>query len=209
MIRIWQWVVVAPSLLALASTVPAEGDPQAGQARAAVCAACHGIDGNSINPEWPSLAGQGEPYLITQMHRFKSGERSNALMSPQAAMLSDQEIEDLAAYYAAQAPKIGVAKAPQKTLELGELIYRGGILERNLPACITCHGPNGAGNAPAQFPRLSGQQATYMMMQLRMFRESYEPHKSHARQNPMMTAIAAQMTDEEIEAVSLYISGLY
>ena len=174
-----------------------------------VCAACHGIDGNSINPEWPSLAGQGAAYMVTQLKRFQSGERDNVLMSPQASFLSEQDMLDVSAFYAAQAPKIGVAQADQKTLDLGELIYRGGILERGIPSCASCHGPGGAGNEPAEFPRLAGQHATYVMLQLKSFREGFEAHKIHTRQNPMMNEVAAKMTDEEIEAVAHYISGLY
>ena len=159
MIRHWLWAALAPGIVFMASRVFAEGDPVAGQARATVCAACHGIDGNSINPEWPSLAGQGAAYMVTQLKRFQSGDRENVLMQPQATLLSEQDILDVSAFYATQTPKIGVAQADTKTLELGELVYRGGILDRNIPACISCHGPNGAGNDPAEFPRLAGQHA--------------------------------------------------
>ncbi len=209
MTRHWIWAALAPGIVFLTSPAFAEGDPAAGQARAAVCAACHGIDGNSINPEWPSLAGQGASYMVTQLKLFQSGERENVLMSPQASTLSEQDILDVSAYYAAQAPKIGTAQADQKTLDFGQLIYRGGILERNIPSCIACHGPNGAGNAPAQFPRLAGQHATYLILRLKYFRKSFEAHKVHTRQNPMINEIAAKLTDEEIEAVAHYISGLY
>ena len=209
MIRFWIWAALAPGIVFLTSSGFAAGDPAAGQARAVVCAACHGADGNSINPEWPSLAGQGAAYMVTQLKRFQSGERENVLMSPQASFLSEQDILDVSAYYAAQPPKIGVAQADQKTLDLGELIYRGGILERDIPSCASCHGPSGAGNEPAEFPRLAGQHATYVILQLRSFREGFEAHKIHIRQNPMMNEVAAKMTDGEIEAVAHYISGLY
>ena len=209
MTRHWIWVTLAPGIVFLTSPAFAEGDPAAGQARAVVCAACHGIDGNSINPEWPSLAGQGASYMVTQLKRFQSGERENVLMSPQASTLSEQEILDVSAYYAAQTPKIGIAQTDQKTLNLGELIYRGGILERGIPSCIACHGPGGGGNEPAQFPRLAGQHAAYVILQLKSFREGFEAHKIHTRQNPMMNEVAAKLTDREIEAVAHYISGLY
>ena len=209
MLRHWVWAALAPGIVFLTSPAFAAGDPEAGQARAVVCAACHGVDGNSINPEWPNLAGQGAAYMVTQLKRFQSGDRENALMAPQATFLLEQDILDVSAYYAAQAPKIGVAQAEQKILELGELIYRGGLLERNVPACITCHGPGGAGNGPAQFPRVAGQHATYVVLQLKSFREGFEAHKSHTRQNPMMNEVAAKLTDQEIEAVAHYISGLY
>ena len=193
----------------MTATATAAGDPAAGQAKAAVCATCHGADGNSLNPEWPHLAGQGADYMVTQLRRFKAGERENMLMAPQAAMLSEQDMLDVSAYYAAQTPKIGVAKAEEKVLEQGELIYRGGILDRNVPACIACHGPSGAGNDPAQFPRLAGQHATYVALQLKSYRSGFEAHKLHTRQNPLMNEISAPLTDQEIEAVSHYISGLY
>lgn len=209
MIRHWLWAALVPGIVFMASPAFAEGDPVAGQARAIVCAACHGVGGNSINPEWPSLAGQGAAYMVTQLKRYQTGERENALMQPQAALLSEQDILDVSAYYEAQTPKIGVAQADAKTLELGELVYRGGILDRNIPACISCHGPNGTGNDPAEFPHLAGQHATYTILQLKSFREGFEAHKLHTRQNPMMNEVAAKMTDEEIEAVAHYISGLY
>lgn len=209
MTRHWIWAALAPGIVFMTSPAFAAGDPVAGQARAAVCAACHGVDGNSINPEWPSLAGQGAAYMVTQLKRFQSGDRENVLMQPQAALLSEQDILDVSAFYAAQTPKISVAQADAKTLELGELVYRGGILDRNIPACTSCHGPAGTGNDPAEFPRLAGQHATYTILQLKSFREGFKAHKLHTRQNPMMNEVAAKMTDEEIEAVAHYISGLY
>ena len=209
MVRFLAWVLLAPAIAFYASPAFVKGDPGAGKARAGVCAACHGPNGNSINPEWPNLAGQGETYMVTQLKRFQSGERNNVLMAPQAKLLTEQDILDVSAYYAVQIPKVGVARAEQKILDLGQLIYRGGILERNVPACITCHGPDGAGNEPAQFPRLAGQHAAYAMLQLKSYREGFELHKSHTRQNPMMNEIAAKLTDLEIEAVASYISGLY
>ncbi len=209
MIRLWLWATLAPGIVFLTSPAFAAGDPVAGQARAATCAACHGIDGNSVNPEWPSLAGQGAAYMVSQLKRFQSGERENVLMSPQAMLLSERDILDVSAYYATRAPKVGVARADQKTLNLGKLIYRGGILERGIPSCGSCHGPAGAGNEPAEFPRVAGQQAAYVALQLKSFREGFEAHKAHTRQNPMMNEVAAKMTDREIEAVAHYISGLY
>ncbi len=209
MIRHWLSAALASGLVFLTPPAFAAGDPVAGQARAAVCAACHGVNGNSINPEWPSLAGQGATYMVTQLKRFQSGERENALMQPQAALLSEQDILDVSAFYATQTPQIGVAQADAKTLELGEQVYRGGILDRNIPACIACHGPSGTGNDPAEFPHLAGQHATYTILQLKSFREGFEAHKLHTRQNPMMNEVAAKMTNKEIEAVAHYISGLY
>ena len=203
------WLPLALLLLAPQTPAQTPGDAAQGREKSATCVACHGVDGNSINPEWPSLAGQGELYLASQLRRFRSGERSNVLMDPQAAALSDRDIADLAAYYAAQKPKPGVSTADEDLLALGERIYRGGIVERRIPACMACHGPTGAGNAPAQYPRLAGQHAQYIVLQLKSYREQFEAHKRHTRTNPMMNSIAAGLTDREIEAVAHYVPGLY
>ena len=203
MTRHWIWAALAPGIVFLTSPAFAEGDPAAGQARATVCAACHGIDGNSINPEWPSLAGQGASYMVTQLKRFQSGERENVLMAPQASLLSEQDILDVSAFYAAQTPKIGVAQADQKTLDLGELIYRGGILERGIPSCIACHGPGGAATNPPNSPRPAASMLVIRLASLNPSR-GFRHTRSHPAE-PMMNEVA-QMTDEEIEAVAHYIS---
>ena len=137
----------------------AAGDAEAGKAKSAPCAACHGPDGNSVNPEWPKLAGQGAPYIVEQLEHYKDGTRVNALMSPQAAALSEQDMHDLAEYYSSQTSTPGAADP--ELVEMGEAIYRGGIINKAVTACAACHGPSGAGNIPAKFPKLSGQHATY------------------------------------------------
>lgn len=176
------------------------GDVNAGKEKSKPCAACHGADGNSVNAIWPKLAGQAESYLITQLHYFKNGERKNAQMSPMAANLSDEDIEDLAAYFSAQNSSIG--QTSPDNLDLGAKIYRAGNSDTGVPACMACHGPAGKGNPGAQYPALSGQHAAYTEAQLNAFR-------SDERVNMVMQTIADKMSDEEIKAVSDYVQGLH
>lgn len=181
----------------------ADGDAAAGKAKSASCAGCHGADGNSVNPEWPNLAGQGGGYIVKQLHDFKDGNRENAVMAPMAAPLTDADMQDLAAYFSSQTRKEGAAD--ESLVELGEKIYRGGNPSSGVAACIGCHGPTGAGNPAANFPALSGQHAKYIENQLNVF-------KSGARGNDagkMMRSVAAKMTEKEIQAVSSYVQGLH
>lgn len=187
----------------LSSPLMAAGDAAAGKQKATACAACHGADGNSVNPEWPKLAGQSEAYLLKQLKDFKEQKRVNPLMSGPVAVLSDQDMVDLAAYFATQTGSPGSTDAAQ--LELGELIYRGGNLETGVAACTGCHSPTGAGNSAAAFPRLSGQHSKYISTQLRSFRDNLRGND----QASMMRSVAKKMTIEEIEAVSQYIAGLH
>lgn len=185
-----------------ASVAMAQGSVEAGKARAVVCAACHGADGNSLNPEWPSLAGQHETYITGALQAFKKGSRQNVLMSGQAAPLSDQDIADLAAYFAAQPRQ---PKTADPTLvRSGERIYRGGNKDTSIAACLACHGPDGRGNAPAGYPALAGQQANYTAAQLRAYRAG----ERSSDPNQMMRNVAARLTDNEIQAVASYIQGL-
>jgi cytochrome c553 len=178
----------------------AAGDIKAGEQKSQVCAACHGADGNSSNPVWPNLAGQGEGYLISQLHFFRNGERENAQMSPMAANLSDQDIEDLAAWYSTRKGRIG--QTPPEYVVSGEKVYRAGNADTGVPACMACHGPAGEGNAPAQYPALSGQHAAYVETQLNAYRAG-------TRVNMIMRTIANKMSAEEIKAVSEYVQGLH
>jgi cytochrome c553 len=191
--------------LGLAATAPAvaAGDAAAGQARAITCAACHGADGNSLNPEWPSLAGQHESYIIKQLQAFKSGARQNVLMSGQAMALSDQDMADLAAYFASQKP--ARKTADPALVKTGEQIYRGGHKETGAPACLACHGPDGLGNITAAWPRVSGQHATYTAAQLAAYRSG---QRSTDGDTQIMRNVAARLTDDEIKAVASYIQGL-
>lgn len=202
--RTWRCGLLVLSVALSLSQAPAlaSGSVEVGKARAVVCAACHGTDGNSLNPEWPSLAGQHETYVAASLQTFRKGTRQNVLMSGQAAALSDQDIADLAAYFAAQTlqPKT----ADPALVQAGQRLYRGGNKETATGACIACHGPNGRGNAPAGYPALAGQHATYTAAQLRAYRSG----ERTSDPNQMMRNIAARLTDSEIQAVASYIQGL-
>lgn len=195
--------VILSAALAAGTNAHANGDVVAGQSKSAVCAACHGADGNSLAPTFPKLAGQHPDYTIKQLAAYKSGARANAIMMPQAANLSDQDMADLAAFYAAQQGSVGVAG--DGAIPLGEAIYRAGIAESGTPACMGCHGPAGAGVPGAGFPMLSGQHATYTAEQLRAYRDGTR----NSDPNAVMRTAAKRMTDAEIDAVAAYIQGLY
>lgn len=195
-------IVALASISLSAASMAFAGDAAKGKELSATCAACHGADGNSFNPEWPKLAGQHADYIVKQLKEFKEGTRKNATMAPMAAPLSDQDMEDLAAYFAGNKTKPGSADEAQ--VALGEAIYKGGIAATGVAACAACHGPNGAGNPAANFPQLNGQHAKYTEIQLKNFR-------AEARENDpgrMMRGVAARMNDKEIAAVAQYIQGL-
>lgn len=181
----------------------AAGDPAAGQAKAAVCAACHGADGKAILPAYPNLSGQHASYLAKQLTDYRDGDRVNALMSGQATNLSDEDIQDLAAYYASLPKHENIAS--EENLTLGEDIYRGGITSAGVAACAACHGPAGMGNPGAVWPVISGQSVQYTSDQLKYFRSGERANDPAS----MMRGVSKRMTDEEIEAVSNYIAGLY
>lgn len=167
---------------------------------AAVCLACHGVDGNSAIAANPKLAGQHPEYLVKQLQEFKSGKRNNAVMKGFASTMSDEDMRNMAYWANSKKPKAGFAK-DKELVALGERIYRGGIADRQVPACAGCHSPNGAG-MPSQYPRLSGQHADYTDGQLKAFRDGVR------KNNAQMTDVAAKMNDREIKAVSDYIAGL-
>lgn len=198
------FVMTALAVLAATSvSVQAAGDATAGQTKAAVCGACHGMDGNSPNPVWPSLAGQHASYIVKQLKEFKAGDRKDPTMSPMAAPLSDQDMEDVAAFFSSQARKEGAADAT--LAPAGKAIYQGGNLESGVSACMACHTPNGSGNEPAKFPNLGYQHAAYTAKQLKDFRSGTRANDL----NGMMRGVAAKMTDAEIDAVAAYTQGLH
>lgn len=196
-------LVLTGLAVSVTASVWAEGgNADAGKTKSATCAACHGMDGNSVNPEWPKLAGQHESYIIKQLMNFKNDERVNATMAPMAKPLSDADMADLAAYFASQATKPG--EADKSKVTLGEQVYKGGNNASGVAACAACHGPTGAGNPAANFPALNGQQTTYVKNQLNAFRKGERANDA----GKMMRNVAAKMTDAEIEAVAEYIAGL-
>ncbi|KIP94104.1 cytochrome c4 [Pseudomonas sp. HN2] len=184
----------------------AAGDAAAGQAKAAVCGACHGPDGNSMAPNFPKLAGQGERYLDKQLHDIKSGKRVVLEMTGLLTNLNDQDLADISAYFASQKGSVGAADP--KIVARGEALFRGGNLEKGLPACTGCHSPNGAGNAAAGFPHLGGQHAQYIAKQLTDFRKEVDGRANDGDAMTMRT-IARKLSDEDIAAVSSYIQGLH
>ena len=192
--------------LALCCTFAAHtnGVYQAGQEKSIVCAACHGPKGVSVNPIWPSLAGQHATYLIKQLRNFKKNEgRANPTMAPFVAPLNEQDIADLAIFYAKQPQPEGIT--PKKYLSRGEQLYRGGDFTKQITACIACHGPKGTGNAQAGFPVLSGQHAAYSILQLQAFKE----HKRSNDLNSIMRDISARMSNDDMAAVANYMAGLH
>jgi len=204
-------VLAAPALTSFAqqaapqaaATAPASAKPDlnAGSTKyAAVCAACHGTDGNSGVPANPKIAQQHPEYLVKQLQEFKSGRRPSQVMKPFADQLSEADMRNIAYWAGSQKAKPGFAK-DKELVSLGERIYRGGIMEKQVAACAGCHSPNGAG-VPAQYPRLSGQHADYTYEQLRGFQNG-------ARKNSQqMTDIATRLSEREMRAVSDYIAGL-
>lgn len=197
--------VLIPAILLLSGQVIA-GDAEKGKALSGTCAACHGTDGNSVNPIWPSLAGQHEAYIVRQLELFKSGARENALMAPMAANLSAQDMADLAAYFSSQSLTMKAADPDQ--VELGRSIYQGGALDRNVPACMSCHGPTGQGNPVSGYPVLANQHAAYTALQLRAYKAGRVLADKDDINGQVMAGVAKYMTDEEIDAVASYIQGL-
>ncbi|MDT8404819.1 c-type cytochrome [Sulfuriflexus sp.] len=196
-------IATAAILLGMVSTAWAAGDPVAGQQKAALCIGCHGVDGNSNNPDWPSLAGQHAEYLTKQISDFKSQARKDPTMNAMVASLSGTDIANIAAFFASNKAK--VTGAQKESIELGRDIYRGGIAERGVAACASCHGPSGAGNPAASFPAVSGQHAKYTAKALNDF-------ASGARSNDpqsMMRDVAGKLKAKEIQAVAEYIAGLH
>lgn len=207
-------VVPAVSSFAAGEAAPANGAAAAVPAQvakpdlvkgaasfAAVCVSCHGADANSLVPTYPKLAQQHPEYLVKQLQEFKAGKRQNPIMLGFASMLSEDDMKNVAYWASSNKATPGLAKA-KDLLVLGERIYRGGVADRQIPACAGCHSPDGVG-IPAQYPRLSGQHAEYLVTQLTTFRDG-------TRSNSLqMNQVAAKLNDREIRAVADYIAGLH
>jgi cytochrome c553 len=202
---------IALITLGLASTVHAAdlvGSADAGAAKAAVCAACHGATGNSANPEWPSLAGQHHEYIVEQLKVLKSGMRVAPLMNPMAAALSEQDMADLAAHFSKQM-LVGL-ETTGDAWKAGEKLYRGGDSARGIPACAACHGPEGRGNGPARWPQVRAQQPAYVTAQLQHYaaQSRYQPGKGVPAGAEVMYDIAKRLTEDDIKALTAYLQGL-
>lgn len=179
------------------------GSAEKGQAKAAPCVACHGVNGNSVNPVWPNLAGQHAAYIQRQLGAFKNDARQDPLMTPMAKPLSDEDMADLGAFFSSQKPT-GTLEAEPSKVALGQRLYRGGDQKTGVAACAACHGPNGAGNPAASYAQIRGQHAPYIAAQLKAYRAGTR----QTDPNQMMRNVAAVMTDEQIDAVAAYIQGL-
>lgn len=194
---------------AVASPAAAEvlkpGDATAGQAKAAVCGACHGMDGNSSNPQFPKLAGQSAQYIVLQLTSFKSGKRANPIMSGMAASLSEQDMRNVGAYFASKTSVPGVAD--QALVEHGETLFRQGDPKRGIPACMACHSIDGRGNPGAIYPQLAGQHAQYVQATLKAWHDGTKwGDDTHAQ---IMPSIASKLTSDDIAALASYVEGLH
>lgn len=189
--------------LGISGLAHAAGDAAAGQGKVAICSACHNADGNSLVSNFPKLAGQGERYLLKQMQDIKSGNRPIVEMTGMLDAMTDQDLEDISAWYSSQKGTLGAADP--ELAERGKELYQGGKLADGMPACIGCHSPNGAGIDLAVYPKLNGQHADYIAKQLTEFREGIRNNDGDAM---IMRTIAAKMSNKDIEAVSSYIQGL-
>lgn len=180
------------------------GSAEAGKDKAVSCGACHGADGNSVNPTWPSLAGQSATYIVDQLNAFKKGSRSNVLMNAQVLSLSDEDMADVAVYFSEQ-PAAPRAVADASLVDKGQALYRGGNKEEGTPACMACHGPNGAGNPAASYPSLSGQYAIYTTAQLKAYASGERKSDGATK---VMRDIAKSLDDDDMVAVASYMQGL-
>lgn len=205
-------IAIAAALVAgLTGVVHAAGNAEAGKAKAASCVACHGADGNSIAPNFPNLAGQSEAFLYKQLKDFKEGKRSDATMNAMVLPLDDQAMQDVSAYFAGL--KLNPGQADPALVDAGKAIYKGGIAEIGVPACMGCHGPTGSGNPGSGFPQLTSQKAAYTEKQLKDFRTAAQntgdtPVGRNNDASKMMRNAVKRMSDPEIKAVAEYIQGL-
>ncbi len=181
-----------------------DGSADAGKAKSVTCAACHGAEGISVNPLWPNVAGQGAPYVVTQLKAFKEGARQDPLMTSQAMMLSDEDMANLAVYFESLAAPAQAVADPD-LVSKGEALYRGGNVTTQVAACIACHGPTGTGNPAAGYPALKGQHAAYTAKQLRDYASGARVSDGKTR---VMRDIAGKLSEEEITALASYVQGL-
>jgi cytochrome c553 len=199
--RLWILAATISGLIVGNSALPAPS-AEAGATKAVVCQACHGANGNSVNPEWPSLAGLGADYIAAQLANFKEGKRNNAIMMPNAMSLSADDMADLGAYFDSQA-NTGLEADPS-FWKAGEQLYRAGDKTRGIPACMACHGPTGRGNEPGKFPALHGQHSVYVIKQL----NDYASGARTTGPNGIMPTIAKRLSADDMRNVASYVQGL-
>jgi len=197
-----QFGVIVLVLSGLVSFTANAADAEAGKAKSAACAACHGVDGNSSNAMWPSLAGQHASYIYKQLTDFKAGRRENASMAPMVAGLSDDDMKNLAAYYESQ--RVKPVAFDGEMIAKGESIYRGGIADTQVAACMGCHSPSAKGNGPAGWPSLKGQHPEYIIAQLQSFKQGTRANDT----GKMMRNVVVRMSELEMKSVAAYIAGI-
>jgi cytochrome c553 len=201
------WIIAGVFALGVhANALAVEGSAQAGQEKSALCVACHGVDGNSVDPANAKIAGQHAAYTARHLKLFQSGERENAIMAVQAANLSAQDMADLGAYFATQKASVGVAD--DALVARGQALYRGGN-KNGLPSCMGCHGPTGRGNPAASYPALAGQHSDYAKAQLERFRAGAVYGKDDTANKIIMSQVAKSLSDEDILALASYLQGLH
>jgi cytochrome c553 len=196
------WILAATLSSAIVGNSALSASIEAGAAKAVVCQACHGANGNSTNPEWPSLAGIGADYIADQLKNFKEGKRTNPVMMPMALPLSPDDMANLGAYFDSL-PNTGLESDPSYW-QAGEKLYRRGDQARAIPACMACHGPTGRGNEPAKFPALRGQQSVYVMKQLNDYASGARP----TGPNGIMQTIAKRLSPDDFRNLASYVQGL-
>jgi cytochrome c553 len=206
-------VIGAFSASSASAAEAVKGSAEAGATKAAVCTACHGVNGNSTNPEWPNLAGQNAAYVREQLAMFKAKKRNNPVMQPIVDPLTEQDFADLAEYFSTQTPAGG--EADPSYWKAGEALYKSGDASRNIPACTACHGPAGQGNAGSGYPALRAQHSVYTVKQLQdyltknRYRDATDANTVHTTRNSvMMTTIASRLTPEDIRNLASYLQGL-
>jgi cytochrome c553 len=199
--RFWTLAITISGAIVSNSALPA-GSVEAGATKAVVCQACHGANGNSANPDWPSLAGIGADYIADQLKNFKDGKRNNPVMMPNVANLTPEDMADLGAYFDSL-PNTGLEADPSYW-QAGEKLYRAGDSARAIPACMACHGPTGRGNEPAKFPALRGQQSVYVSKQL----NDYASGARSTGPNGIMQTIAKRLSPEDIRNLASYLQGI-
>jgi cytochrome c553 len=199
--RFWILLTTISGAIVCTSALPA-GSVEAGATKAVICKACHGANGNSTNPEWPSLAGIGADYIADQLKNFKDGKRANPVMMPNAMTLSADDMADLGAYFDSLT-NTGLEADPSYW-QAGEKLYRGGDQARAIPACMACHGPTGNGNEPAKFPALRGQQSVYVVKQLNDYASGARP----TGPNGIMQTIAKRLSPDDIRNLASYLQGI-
>ena len=198
-------VLLSASAASAETAAPLVGNAEAGAGKTAVCGACHGMDGNSVDKTYPKLAGQNEAYIVRQLELFKSGKRMNPIMMPFASTLSDQDMHDVGAYFATKETLPGVAD--EQYVARAQELYRGGDAKLGVPACMACHGPDGRGMAGTGYPHLAGQWSEYVSTTLTQWKTGTT--WAEDVNGKVMPTIVSRLSDSDIAALASYVNGLH